>query len=464
MDDPELHGDERILLRTQGVHVKSISFEAILTSKRIILVDRVKNILPPKEIPLATIQSVETGENAIRDSTISLGVVTKSGGPRQMVLTFTREGGAGRAKERDEWALQIKAHLAPLFEQVIRKVMPEINSVPAVQRQLPAQESEPTYQPVPAKRVMEMPTDQVQAPPSPAPAPETILGTYCTKCGTKVPDGSAFCTKCGTRIVMPGEAAQAPAPFVQPPAAPRAPDIVQARPVATPPATPRPAQVPPESARPQYQPAPATAPARTAPKAAPQEKKRFMPRLFSPKALPPTPLAPPAARPRRQKNPAGQKKVLLALGIVVLLLIAVVGAFVVLPKFGILKGSSGSAAAATTTAVTAKTTSGSASGNTTVAYTQTPVSISGTGVVVKVDYLGGFSGTYTANGNTTKIKDSGTKVYQLDSVNGTVTATVQKTDNTATHALTLTIYKNGSPLSTKSTSVAYGNVTVSASV
>ena len=93
MDDPELHGDEQILMRTQGVHVKSISFEAILTNKRIILVDRLKGILPPKEIPLATIQSVESGENAIRDLVITLGVITKTGGTRQMVLTFSREGG-----------------------------------------------------------------------------------------------------------------------------------------------------------------------------------------------------------------------------------------------------------------------------------------------------------------------------------------------------------------------------------
>ena len=111
MDDPELHGDEQILMRTQGVHVKSISFEAILTNKRIILVDRLKGILPPKEIPLATIQSVESGENAIRDLVITLGVITKTGGTRQMVLTFSREGGGNRIKERDEWVRQIKAHL-----------------------------------------------------------------------------------------------------------------------------------------------------------------------------------------------------------------------------------------------------------------------------------------------------------------------------------------------------------------
>ena len=126
MDDPELQGDEQILIRTQGVHVKSISFEAILTNKGIILVDRLKNLLPPKEIPLTTIQSIEPGENAIRDLTITLGVITKAGGARQMVLTFSREGGGNRIKERDEWVRQIRGYIIPSFEQVIRKVIPGI--------------------------------------------------------------------------------------------------------------------------------------------------------------------------------------------------------------------------------------------------------------------------------------------------------------------------------------------------
>ncbi len=72
MGDPELRSDESVILRTEGIFVKSIPFEGILTNKRIILVDRVKNLLPQKEIPLVTIKDVEVGENAIRDQIISL--------------------------------------------------------------------------------------------------------------------------------------------------------------------------------------------------------------------------------------------------------------------------------------------------------------------------------------------------------------------------------------------------------
>jgi len=98
MDDPALQGDEQILIRTQGVHVKSISFEGILTTRRITPSwTGSRAVLPPKEIPLSTIQSVEPGENAIRDQVLSLGVITRTGGARQMVLTSPgKEGGTGQ--------------------------------------------------------------------------------------------------------------------------------------------------------------------------------------------------------------------------------------------------------------------------------------------------------------------------------------------------------------------------------
>ena len=123
--------------------------------------------------------------------------------------------------------------------------------------------------------------------------------------------------------------------------------------------------------------------------------------------------------------------------------------------------SSGSSPSGSSTATTS-----AASSSTTipVVATTTPVTISSSGVTLKVDYIGGFSGTYTAGGNTTKIKDSGTKTYTINSVTGPVVATVKKSDNTATHALTVTIYKDGKQMATNSTSAANGAVTVQTSV
>jgi hypothetical protein len=124
MGDPELRSDENILIRTPGVYVKSIPFEGILTNKRIILVDKVSNLLPQKEIPLVTIKDIESGENAIRDQIIKLSVLTRAGETRQMILTFSRQAGGNRIKERDAWLKGLKENTSSTFDQVIRKVIP----------------------------------------------------------------------------------------------------------------------------------------------------------------------------------------------------------------------------------------------------------------------------------------------------------------------------------------------------
>jgi hypothetical protein len=125
---------------------------------------------------------------------------------------------------------------------------------------------------------------------------------------------------------------------------------------------------------------------------------------------------------------------------------------------------SGTATAQTTTsAATSSGTSGSSSAI--VVVTTTPVTIPATGVYVSVNYLGGFSGSYSTGGVTTKITpNSGAQMYAVTNATGTVTAVFQKTDNTATHPLTVSIYKNGSQLASNSTSASYGKVTVTAGV
>ncbi|MGD0081480.1 MAG: zinc ribbon domain-containing protein [Methanoregula sp.] len=241
MDDPELHGGERILIRTAKVHVKSISFEAILTNKRIVLIDRVKNILPQKEIPLATIQTVEAGENAIRETVITLTVVTRSAGMRQMVLTFSRESGGNRAKERNEWVRLIKENIDPSFAQVSTVIPgidpaekaapvppPRFKIIGSAVPQTPAAPYEQATKPQPVKKIVESPSAASrQAPPVPAAAPAAVptmsssvtLGTYCTKCGTRVPDGSGFCNRCGSRIIVRGgeTCLRSRSPFPRPP-------------------------------------------------------------------------------------------------------------------------------------------------------------------------------------------------------------------------------------------------------
>jgi hypothetical protein len=96
--------------------------------------------------------------------------------------------------------------------------------------------------------------------------------------------------------------------------------------------------------------------------------------------------------------------------------------------------------------------------------TATPPNVPATGVAVGVSYIGGFNGSYSTGGVTTTLTGSGSQMYQVVNATGSVTATFQKTDNTATHALTVGIYENGNQLATDSTSASYGKVTVTANV
>ena len=126
---------------------------------------------------------------------------------------------------------------------------------------------------------------------------------------------------------------------------------------------------------------------------------------------------------------------------------------------------SGTASAQPTTSIATSSGSSASTTSAIVVATTTPVTIPATGVYVSVNYLGGFSGSYRTGGVTTKITpNSGAQMYAVNNATGSVTAVFQKTDNTATHPLTVSIYKNGSQLASNSTSAAYGMVTVTSSV
>jgi hypothetical protein len=303
MGDPELRSDEKVLVRTQGVYVKSIPFEGILTNKRIILIDRAKNLLPTKEIPLVTIKEVESGENAIRDQIITLSVMAKTGETRQMILTFSRQAGGNRIKERDAWARIIKENASSSFDQVIRKVIP--SPEPAPRRAEPAAGPKyeivhpPPQQTAPSRDIRPAGTETggmipvrrpvttipVQAvPPSPvvrqvdAPAPGTNI--FCPKCGNRVPSGSVFCNRCGSPI------AQHP-PVSVPVKTPEAPPVVKTPPVSVPVKTP---EAPPVVKTPEAPPV-----VKTPPVSAPVKTPEAPPVVQTPE-VPPV-VKPPAARP-----------------------------------------------------------------------------------------------------------------------------------------------------------------------
>jgi len=88
------------------------------------------------------------------------------------------------------------------------------------------------------------------------------------------------------------------------------------------------------------------------------------------------------------------------------------------------------------------------------------VSIPGTGVFVKVSYIGGFSGTWGVNGAMQKVRNSGDRLYEINNSTGNVMATFTKEDGSPKHEITVELWKNGKSLTSAKNSTPYGNVNI----
>lgn len=88
------------------------------------------------------------------------------------------------------------------------------------------------------------------------------------------------------------------------------------------------------------------------------------------------------------------------------------------------------------------------------------VTIPVTGVFLKVSYLGSFSGTYSANGFEQKVRNSGTRLYEITNATGNVTASFSKEDGSTKHDITVELWKNGKSLTSAKNSTAFGKVSI----
>lgn len=494
MGDPELRSDEKVLARTPGVYVKSIPFEGILTNKRIILIDRAKNLLPPKEIPLVTIKEVESGENAIRDQIITLSVMAKTGETRQMILTFSRQAGGNRIKERDAWVKMIRENATSSFDQVIRKVIPGPDSAPRRTEPAAGPRYDAVHSPLqqpsapsgydrlagtamddisPVRRVVTTgpavpvpPAPPVQQPVvTPVPGPSV----FCPRCGNRVPADSVFCNRCGSSIspappaAMPvqthaarpiDEEIQSIEPLIE-----RSTDRVPAAPV-----EPRIRQTyswdDEEVAEPV---SPPVAPV-------PEHQEAFSPSLFSAGSagaagtIPPDTFAgrgdasPPPRPPRGRSFMPGKQTIITAAVVAVVILLVAAGAFFVLPMLtgGGNAPPEGSGEPGPTPVSTL-----SALKPADVVVKEKPVSIPPTGVYVHINYLGGFKGSYGIPDMMTTVPgNSGDRVWEVENAtNHTVEASFEKLDGSG-HPILVEIYRDGQLLTSGSTTVGHGSVSL----
>lgn len=94
----------------------------------------------------------------------------------------------------------------------------------------------------------------------------------------------------------------------------------------------------------------------------------------------------------------------------------------------------------------------------------TPLSVPASGIVVRVSYIGGFSGTYGIDSGGESARDSGDKIYALNKTSGTVFATFKKEDGTERHEITAEIIRDGKTLRFAQNSSAYGVVSINYTV
>jgi hypothetical protein len=423
MSGPDLHGDESVILTTPDVFVKSIPFEAVLTNKRIILIDRDNDLVPPKDIVLATIRDVQPDENAIHDLTISLLVIATTGSTRLIVLTFSAKAGSKRKRERDEWVTALQKHTRSSFQKAIRSVIPGLDRERNTKSRDTAQHSERSTASPPDKtsvdavqspKKIDAPIPAVHGPVRAAALPE---GSFCTRCGSRVPAGSLFCTRCGAKIIVPEQEPQQPAAHA-----------------GAPPAT-----------RPTPQPAMAVQAKKESPAAWPQLFRR-KDRLPEPK---------PHVPPSRGNRSGGFAKWTNIIVIIAVLIIAVGGGiFVVMNLLKSNPAASGGGQEAGQKSVTPTPTF--------VFIETTPVPVPAKGVWIRVSYLGMWSGSYGTVDALQTVTNSGEYLYEVINPNRTIQATFKRADtSTRPHELVVEIYKNGALIKRGNTTVPQGSVDIS---
>jgi hypothetical protein len=518
---PELYSDERVVLQAQNVKVKSVVFEVVLTTRRLVLIDTKKNSIPPQEINLATLKDVESGENAIRDPTLTISIITISGNTRQMVLTFSKISGGERRRECDEWVRALRQNVtSTVYHPVGPAPVPlETDAIPPAQSpvvqppegQPPAQTPhriELSNTPPPKKRIeIARPMKKIEeaAPAMPVPVETTSLptGSFCNRCGNRVPPESAFCNRCGTPVVRDTDFANQPFEGVAAPPQQSEPAIPQIQDTSSPvfpsatdkkdssieevihsieplieDSVPRTAPGPlVPTKQPHYAPpADMAVPADQVPLAATtdasgttaQPGEVQWPVLSKSGIADAAPVAPPVPGslpplPPPRKIPF---KLIAVLAFVVIAAIAGVYVFT--------QGQAGTPGVTPTPEITvppttvSQTTVTAAVKTTRTTTTPQPVTtpqalVPSSGVWVKVTYSGKFSGQVGTSGRLRDITESGGPLYQIYTSEGPVVVSLQKSDGSAAE-LAVDVYKDGTLMKHDATTAPKGFVEFEATI
>ena len=163
------------------------------------------------------------------------------GEKRQLVITFSRLAGAERKRECNEWVKKLDSLREAIIPDSYPADIPVLAEEPEIPPEVPAPAPAPAptrtviagTRPVKKKIEISRPLSKIieKSPVSPVPVETSSLpsGTFCSRCGNRVPLNSTFCNHCGTPIVHVPEKAAAPQPVapsvkvtIQPPVSPPA--------------------------------------------------------------------------------------------------------------------------------------------------------------------------------------------------------------------------------------------------
>jgi hypothetical protein len=94
-------------------------------------------------------------------------------------------------------------------------------------------------------------------------------------------------------------------------------------------------------------------------------------------------------------------------------------------------------------------------------YELSELTVPDKGVFIRVIYRGGYTGTWTSGNETGDVQNSGERLVAVENPGSSLSADLVKLDNSARQPLTVEIWKNGARLASNSTSLPFGEVTVS---
>jgi hypothetical protein len=497
--------DEPIILESRNVKFKSISFDAILTNTRIHLTPIKSNVIPSQDIALPTIMHVETGENAIRDHFLIFSLMTDAGEKHQAVLTFARQAGVERKRECNEWAKKIKSLIPAPTPVIPPSDIPEVDREPSTTREVPTPAQGTVTSPHPAKKKIEITRPKgtiiekipvAQEPEKTTPLPP---GSFCTRCGNRVPVRSTFCNYCGTPISQPftqSQDSQPPLSEAKVSVPPRQTQPVITKvpePVQPPPPQPVITKVPEPVQPPPPQPVITKASEPVQPLASSPEKHQGIqiveeihsiePQIqdsvsrtqqqsepsstisdagssplvvwpvFSHAESPATPAreaAPPASAsppPPLIPAPEGKRPNYLAIGILIMAILPILAGVVIVVN--IMSGPA-LGPANTTPVIPVVSTIHTQLPQTTITPGVTDIKVPGspqgmippTGVWVRVSYPGTYIGLIGTMGNQMEVTDTGDHLYEIPANERTVAAALQKKDSSGDQII-LEVYKNG---------------------